>query len=131
TNADPHRGLSPAVLPLDTYQDLFATLPDKIRTEVTSRWGTPETDPFCRTDGFHLPVLLLGNAAIVIQPSRGYNLDEEASYHDPDLVPPHAYCAAYLWIRHVFGAHALIHNGKHGNLEWLPGKATALDAASY
>src|SRR5690606_16149312 len=35
------------------------------------------------------------------------------------------------WLRHEFGAHALIHNGKHGNLEWLPGKATALDAASY
>jgi cobaltochelatase CobN len=46
-------------------------------------------------------------------------------------VPPHGYIAAYLWLRHEFAAHALIHNGKHGNLEWLPGKATALDAASY
>ncbi len=131
TNASPERGISPAILPLETYKALFATLPDQIRTQVTARWGAPETDQFVRADGFHLPVKIFGNIAVMLQPARGYDLDAEASYHDPDLVPPHAYCAAYLWLRHGFGAHALIHNGKHGNLEWLPGKATALDAASY
>ncbi|UJQ93211.1 cobaltochelatase subunit CobN [Mariluticola halotolerans] len=131
TNASPERGISPAILPLDTYKSLFQTLPDQIRTQVTTRWGAPETDQFVRADGFHLPVRIFGNIAVMLQPARGYDLDAEASYHDPDLVPPHAYCAAYLWLRHGFGAHALIHNGKHGNLEWLPGKATALDAASY
>ena len=80
---------------------------------------------------FHLPALRFGNLAILLQPARGYHLDETASYHDPDLVPPHGYLAAYLWLRHEFAAHAVIHNGKHGNLEWLPGKATALDTASY
>ena len=131
TNAHPERGASPAVLPLNEYRRLFARLPEMIRNEVTERWGEPEADPFCRADGFHLPVLIFGKIAILLQPARGYHLDEEASYHDPDLVPPHAYLAAYLWVRHVFGAHALIHNGKHGNLEWLPGKALALDKASY
>ncbi|UXN73740.1 cobaltochelatase subunit CobN [Devosia sp. A8/3-2] len=80
---------------------------------------------------FHLPALIFGNVAILLQPARGYHLDATTSYHDPALVPPHAYIAAYLWLRHELGAHALIHNGKHGTLEWLPGKATALDAASY
>lgn len=131
TNADPARGISPAKLPLDEYKKLFANLPDKIRREVTERWGRPEDDPFKRQDGLHLPVLMLGNTAILLQPARGYERDDDANYHDPDLVPPHAYCAAYLWLKHIFGAHALIHNGKHGNLEWLPGKATALDDASY
>ena len=84
-----------------------------------------------RENAFHLPALVFGNVAVLLQPSRGYQLDETASYHDPALVPPHAYLAAYLWLRHEFGAHALIHNGKHGTLEWLPGKAAALDAASY
>ena len=105
--------------------------PKRSGREVTARWGSPEADPFCREDGFHLPVLIFGNLAILLQPARGYHLDEEASYHDPDLVPPHGYLAAYLWVKHLFGAHALIHNGKHGNLEWLPGKALALDKASY
>jgi len=131
TNANPKRGTGGAILPLDQYRRLFATLPEKIRTEVTERWGSPEDDPFCRSDGFHLPVLLFGNIAILLQPARGYNRDIAASYHDPDLVPPHAYLAAYLWLSHVFAAHALIHNGKHGNLEWLPGKAVALDQTSY
>src|SRR5690606_17220080 len=99
---------------------------------VTARWGAPEADPFLR-DGttFHLPALLFGHTVILLQPARGYDRDETAAYHDPDLVPPHAYIAAYLWLRHEFGAHALIHNGKHGSLEWLPGRAVALDAASW
>ena len=130
TNAHPERGAG-IPFPLARYRELFATLPEQIRTEVTARWGDPATDPFVRGDTFHLPALIFGNIAVLLQPARGYHLDETASYHDPDLVPPHAYLAAYLWLRHEFGAHAVIHNGKHGNLEWLPGKATALDAASY
>jgi len=131
TNANPQRGTSPATLPLARYTELFATLPEPIRTAVTTRWGDPATDPFVRDNTFHLPALIFGNVAILLQPARGYHLDETASYHDPALVPPHAYIAAYLWLRHEFGAYALVHNGKHGTLEWLPGKATALDAASY
>lgn len=112
TNANPLRGSSPARLPLARYRALFATLPTKIQHDVTARWGDPATDPFMREDGFHLPVLIFGNAAVLLQPARGYQLDETLSYHDPALVPPHAYLAAYLWLRHEFGAHALVHNGK-------------------
>ena len=130
TNAHPERGDGTA-FPLARYRELLATLPEKLVAEVTGRWGEPEADRFVRGMDFHLPALRFGNLAILLQPSRGYDLDESASYHDPDLVPPHAYLAAYLWLRHEFAAHALIHNGKHGNLEWLPGKAVALDAASY
>jgi cobaltochelatase CobN len=131
TNANPARGTSPATLTLARYAELFATLPAKIQQEVTARWGDPATDPFVRETTFHLPALIFGNVAILLQSARGYHLDATTSYHDPALVPPHAYIAAYLWLRHEFSAHALIHNGKHGTLEWLPGKATALDAASY
>jgi len=131
TNANPQRGSSPATLTLARYTELLATLPPKIAEDVTARWGNPAADPFIRGDTFHLPALIFGNVAILLQPARAYALDETQSYHDPVLVPPHAYLAAYLWLRHDFGAHALIHNGKHGTLEWLPGKATALDDASY
>ncbi|WP_055047704.1 cobaltochelatase subunit CobN [Devosia sp. A16] len=130
TNAHPERGEG-IPFPVKRYRELFAALPGSIQAEVTARWGDPAADPFVRGDHFHLPAVRFGNAAILVQPARGYHLDETASYHDPDLVPPHGYLAAYLWLRHDFAAHALIHNGKHGNLEWLPGKATALDAASY
>ncbi|HTJ57944.1 MAG TPA: cobaltochelatase subunit CobN [Devosiaceae bacterium] len=130
TNANPSRDGGIA-LPLARYRELLKTLPPKIQAEVTARWGPPGADPFVRGENFHLPALRFGNVAILLQPARGYDRDDAATYHDPDLVPPHAYLAAYLWLRQEFAAHAVIHNGKHGNLEWLPGKATALDAASY
>ncbi|SEP85440.1 cobaltochelatase CobN subunit [Devosia sp. YR412] len=131
TNANPSRGSSPAQLTLARYRALFAKLPAKIQHDVITRWGDPAEDPFVRDTTFHLPALIFGNIAVLLQAARGYQLDETLSYHDPALVPPHAYLAAYLWLRHEFSAHALIHNGKHGTLEWLPGKATALDGASY
>src|SRR5206468_3858440 len=52
-------------------------------------------------------------------------------YHSPDLPPPHYYLAFYRWIREIFDAHAVIQLGKHGNLEWLPGKGAALSKACY
>jgi cobaltochelatase CobN len=130
TNAHPERGDGVA-LAVMRYRELFAALPDTVQESVTARWGAPENDPFVRGAAFHLPALRFGHVVVLLQPARGYDRDEIAAYHDPDLVPPHAYVAAYLWLTHEFGAHALIHNGKHGSLEWLPGKATALDATSY
>jgi cobaltochelatase CobN len=78
------------------------------------------------TKGFKLSLHPHGNVMVGVQPARGYNIDPEETYHAPDLPPPHNYLAFYIWIREVWGAQALIHMGKHGNLEWLPGKAIAL-----
>jgi cobaltochelatase CobN len=116
-------------LPLAAYRRLLAALPETVRAAVNERWGEPERDPHLVAGGFALPLLPLGHVVVGIQPARGYHIDPAATYHAPDLAPPHAYLACYLWLRHVFGAHAVVHLGKHGNLEWLPGKATALSAA--
>src|SRR6185295_7375940 len=53
------------------------------------------------------------------------------SYHDPELVPPHNYLAFYKYLRKIAQIDAVVHFGKHGNLEWLPGKALALSEACY
>ena len=79
--------------------------------------------------GFAVPAMRLGNVTVGIQPARGYHIDPSATYHDPALVPPHGYLAFYAWLR--ARVHAVVHMGKHGNLEWLPGKALALSAACY
>tara|TARA_A100001391_G_scaffold11984_1_gene6991 strand:- start:90 stop:4106 length:4017 start_codon:yes stop_codon:yes gene_type:complete len=131
TNARPQHGTSDAILPLETYKTWLKALHPCIGEDVPARWGAPETDPFVRDNAFHLPVKIFGNIAILLQPARAYDVAEEISFHDPNLVPPHAYIASYLWLRQTFGIDALIHNGKHGNLEWLPGKANALDSESY
>jgi cobaltochelatase CobN len=113
------------------YQLFYSELPYEVRRQVEERWGAPEQDPFY-IEGevdfgrFALSVLSFGNVVIGIQPARGYNIDPKQTYHAPDLVPPHNYLAFYAWLRREFRADAIIHFGKHGNLEWLPGKSVAL-----
>jgi cobaltochelatase CobN len=113
-------------LDLDTYLHHFSQLPKACQDAVWQRWGGPEQDPKHRHGRIMLAGLRLGETFVGIQPARGYNLDLTANYHDPDLVPPHSYLAFYFWLRHVYQVDAIIHLGKHGNLEWLPGKGVAL-----
>ena len=108
------------------YLEHFAELPEACQQAVWQRWGSPEQDPKFRQGRIMLAGLRLGETFVGIQPARGYNLDLSANYHDPDLVPPHSYLAFYFWLRHSYQVDAVIHLGKHGNLEWLPGKGLAL-----
>ena len=118
-------------LSLNHYKAFFASLPKSIRDEMAARWGAPEEDPFVTGDVFALPLARFGETLVGIQPARGYNIDPKETYHSPDLVPPHGYLAFYAFLRLQYGAHAIVHMGKHGNLEWLPGKALALSEACY
>jgi cobaltochelatase CobN len=113
-------------LAMDEYLQLFNALPDANRQAVLERWGAPEKDPMCRDGRMMIAGLRLGLTFVGIQPARGYQVDPSAVYHDPDLVPPHGYLAFYFWLRGTYGAHGVIHVGKHGNLEWLPGKGVGL-----
>lgn len=118
-------------IPLSDYALFFSKLPDSVQQLILDRWGAPEVDPFVSDGVFCLPLHRFGNTAIGIQPARGYNIDPKSSYHDPDLVPPHGYLAFYAWIRQSFDAHAMVQIGKHGNLEWLPGKGLALSGDCF
>ena len=131
TGAPLEGGGSEVQLALDDYRRLLRTLPEELVRRVEERWGAPEADPFCAHGGFRLSVRLFGRLCVAIQPARGYERDPRATYHSPDLPPPHRYLAFYLWLRHVFRAQAVVHVGKHGNLEWLPGKALALSPACF
>ncbi len=113
------------------YRSFFADLPKEVQERVTARWGAPEADPFHLDGAFALPLMRFGKLMIGIQPARGYNIDPKETYHSPDLVPPHGYLAFYAFLRREFGAQAVIHMGKHGNLEWLPGKALALSETCF
>ncbi len=135
----PERTVSES-LPLVDYAAWFDALPETVRDKVGERWGAPEEDPFFMPgkdsggDGsgaFAIPAFRCGRVAVALQPARGYNIDPKASYHDPDLPPPHGYLAFHAWLRGHFRAHAVVHMGKHGNLEWLPGKSLALSAECF
>jgi cobaltochelatase CobN len=120
-----------ARLAVADYRAFFATLPAAVRHAVIARWGQPENDPHCSDGHFALQLQGFGAILIGIQPARGYDIDPVSSYHDPDLVPPHAYFAFYAYLRVVAEVDAIVNMGKHGNLEWLPGKSLALSASCY
>ncbi len=120
---------------LEDYKALFSKLPVSNQQALLERWGPVEQDRKVRSGRIMIPGIRLpskeddsGLCFVGIQPARGYNLDINATYHDPDLVPTHAYLAFYFWIQQNFAADAVIHVGKHGNMEWLPGKGNALSA---
>ncbi len=116
-------------LPLAEYRRLFAALPETLQHAVCMAWGEPAEDPAVEDGHFTLRHLRLGHLTLLVQPGRGHQGDRRASYHSPDLPPRHGYIALYLWLRET--AHALVHLGTHGSLEWLPGKAAALSAACW
>ncbi|MCZ7415265.1 MULTISPECIES: cobaltochelatase subunit CobN [unclassified Streptomyces] len=130
---------NPVRIPAADYQRWFATLPAELREAVEEHWGpapgTMFVDESRNPEGdIVLAALRRGNLLIVIQPPRGFGENPVAIYHDPDLPPSHHYLAAYRWMASPaedggFGAHAMVHLGKHGNLEWLPGKNAGLSAA--
>jgi len=133
TNDPDSWSVRPAQQSLDLagYQAFFASLPPENQQAVVQRWGPPESDPMLRQGRFMVAGLRCGQVFVGIQPARGYQLDPMASYHDPDLVPPHYYLAFYHWLRSAWQADAMVHVGKHGNLEWLPGKSVALSQTCW
>ncbi len=142
-------------LSLAEYQDYFNTLPEKVQESIRKRWQKdPPLPPLEKGENhnlsrpfsplikggwggssfltqFPIPGIQLGNIFIGIQPSRGYDIDPSLNYHAPDLEPTHEYLAFYYWLKNHFKTHAIAHIGKHGNLEWLPGKSIALSNQCY
>ncbi|MBB2987510.1 cobaltochelatase subunit CobN [Terracoccus luteus] len=127
----------PVRIPAARYREHFRALPDELREAVTQHWGEAPGQVFVDRHGgsgdpdgeLVAASLRAGNVVVLVQPPRGFGENPIAIYHDPDLPPTHHYLAVYDWLATEFGAHAVVHMGKHGNLEWLPGKNLALSAA--
>lgn len=115
----------------DLYDDWHNTLPEDIKDKMNADWGVCPGDLFFHDDQLHFPGVVNGNLFITIQPPRGYFEHQDAMLHDLYLSPPHHYLAFYRWMKEIFKAHAVIHVGKHGSLEWLPGKAFGLSKSCY
>ncbi|HEV2769494.1 MAG TPA: cobaltochelatase subunit CobN, partial [Solirubrobacteraceae bacterium] len=124
---------APLRLPVADYVAWYTTLPDDLRARVEGRWGPPPGEHYVtESEGasyFVIAGLELGNVLVAIQPPRGYGEDPVGIYHDPELPPTHHYLACYRWITAHWGADAIVHLGKHGTLEWTPGKMLALSAS--
>ncbi|MBF6139225.1 cobaltochelatase subunit CobN [Nocardia farcinica] len=130
---------NPIRIGADTYTAWFGTLPAELRDAVVEAWGPPPGDLYVDRSAdpkgeIVIAALRFGNIVLMVQPPRGFGENPVAIYHDPDLPPSHHYLAAYRWLaapveQGGFGADAMVHIGKHGNLEWLPGKTLGMSAA--
>ncbi|SDP46137.1 cobaltochelatase CobN subunit [Actinopolyspora xinjiangensis] len=125
---------NPVRIPARRYREWFDSLPEQLRSDIEQHWGPPPGELFVDysrdPEGeIVLAAIRAGNVVLMIQPPRGFGENPIAIYHDPDLPPSHHYLAAYRWLVDDFDAHAMVHLGKHGNLEWLPGKTAGMSAA--
>ena len=113
------------------YADWFATFPEDVSEELTRNWGEPPGQVYRTNGSLAIAGIDLGNVFVGLQPPRGFGDNPIAIYHSPEMAPTHHYIAYYRWIRDVFGADAILHLGKHGTLEWLPGKGIGMSPSCY
>ncbi|MFZ0835798.1 MAG: cobaltochelatase subunit CobN [Mycobacterium sp.] len=120
---------NPVRVPAGEYRRWFDTLPADFTAQVQQHWGPPPGQLFVDRGEIVVAAIQSENVVLMVQPPRGFGDNPVAIYHDPDLPPSHHYLAAYYWLRNGFGADAVVHLGKHGNLEWLPGKTLGMSAS--
>lgn len=115
----------------EEYREWFRNFPPGVQDQMTFDWGPPPGEVFNYGEKLLIPGIINGNIFIGLQPPRGFGDDPAKIYHSPDAAPTHHYLAYYRWIRDDFKADAILHIGKHGSLEWLPGKSVGLSESCY
>lgn len=114
----------------------FVPVDDYVRAErhlgaIEAQWGPAPGRQL--TDGRDLFILgrQFGNVFIGLQPPFGYEGDPMRLLFEKSFAPTHAMAAFYAWLKNGFQAHAVLHFGTHGALEFLPGKQTGLSGACW
>ncbi len=116
-----------------TAANVHARIPvnDYIRSErwlkqIEKQWGPAPGK--AQSDGATVFILgeQFGNVFVGVQPAFGYEGDPMRLLFERGFAPTHAFSAFYRYLRDEFKAHALLHFGTHGALEFMPGKQTGL-----
>ena len=113
------------------YAQWYAGFPPSVQAELQDAWGDAPGNVYRIGDRLAVAGIPMGNVFVGLQPPRGFGENPISVYHNPDLTPTHHYIGYYRWLRDVFRADAMIHIGKHGTLEWLPGKGVGMSQACY
>jgi magnesium chelatase subunit H len=99
--------------------------------EIEAQWGPAPGKQ--QGDGSSIFVLgeRFGNVFVGVQPSFGYEGDPMRLLFEKGFAPTHAFSAFYRFLREDFGAHAILHFGTHGALEFMPGKQSGMSGACW
>ncbi len=104
---------------------------EKYLSEIEAQWGPAPGQQ--QSDGSSIFVLgeRFGNVFVGIQPAFGYEGDPMRLLFEQGFAPTHAFSAFYRWLREDFAAHAVLHFGTHGALEFMPGKQSGMSATCW
>ncbi len=99
--------------------------------EIEDAWGPAPGK--LQSDGNAVQILgaQFGNVFVGIQPALGYEGDPMRLLFAGRYTPTHAFAAFYRWLKEDFCAHAVLHFGTHGSLEFMPGKQAGLSAQCW
>ena len=99
--------------------------------EIEASWGPAPGK--LQSDGSAVQILgaEFGNVFVGIQPAIGIEGDPMRLMFEGRFAPSHAFAAFYRWLREDFQAHAVLHFGTHGSLEFMPGKQAGLTAECW
>ena len=109
---------------------------DHIRDErwldqIEAQWGPAPGRHQATSDAIYVLGARFGNVFVGVQPAFGYEGDPMRLLFEKGFAPTHAFSAFYRWIGSSFGAHAILHFGTHGALEFMPGKQAGLSAECW
>ncbi len=94
--------------------------------EIEAQWGPAPGKQLSNGSSIMVLGAQFGNVLIAVQPSFGYEGDPMRLLFEKGLAPTHAFSAFYRYLREDFKAHAVLHFGTHGGLEFMPGKQSGL-----
>jgi magnesium chelatase subunit H len=99
--------------------------------QIEAQWGPAPGRQ--QSNGSSIFVLgeRFGNVFVGIQPAFGYEGDPMRLLFEKGFAPTHAFSAFYRWLREDFGAHAVLHFGTHGALEFMPGKQSGMSGTCW
>jgi len=117
----------------EDYERFFATLPEKMRSEMIESWGEPPGKVMALDEKILIPGIEFGNVFVGIQPARPPLEDQDlaSATHDKTKPPHHQYVAFYKWLEVVWKADLVVHVGTHGLAEFMKGKEVGMSSLCF
>jgi len=99
--------------------------------EIEGQWGPAPGKQLSNGRGLLVLGRQFGNVLVAVQPAFGYEGDPMRLLFEKGLAPTHAFSAFYRYLREDFAAHAVLHFGTHGALEFMPGKQSGMSGSCW
>lgn len=121
-----------------TDANVHARIPvdDHVRREphlaaIERQWGAAPGRQLANGNSLFVLGERFGNVLVGLQPGFGGEGDPMRLLFEGGFAPTHAFSAFYRFLREDFAAHAVLHFGTHGALEFMPGKQVGLSETCW